>query len=462
MLTRVTLAGESPLTQRNLFVVVREAVMCGLAAVGLALLADRGYYGEWTFTAANLVHFNIAQDLATFYGQNDWHYYLSQGIPLTCTTFAPFVLAGLWKSTRAAQAVEGDVASLVPTRNALKALSFAALASIISLSLISHKEVRFITPLMPIFHVLAAPHILDFFTNVKVAAATAAASPPPRLQFRRTPLLALGVVINIIVAAYLSWFHAAGPNLVMTFLRNEFHVVHPGELAIDMDRRLPNTTSIAENTTTRQQQEEEVGGGRGGDELFALFLTPCHATPWRSHLVHPKLTARGLTCDPPVHTRPGSAERAAYQDETSRFFADPAAYLDAEVWPTTAMDSDSGSGSGSSIIPGRASPMARYIVAYDGLEDTLVEYFAARGGGSSKGGVKLQKVWSAWNGLFTDDERKAGNLNVWATGVYEEADKARMAAWDRQRQEARAERLREYEESKKQQRRQSEDVKQEL
>ncbi|KXJ97457.1 Alg9-like mannosyltransferase family-domain-containing protein [Microdochium bolleyi] len=420
MLTRATLEGESPLTQRNLFVMIREAIMCGLAAVGLAILADRAYYGQWTLTAANLIHFNIAQDLASFYGQNDWHYYLSQGIPLTCTTFAPFVLFGLWQSTRSRAA--DDVARPTSTKNALKALSLAALANIASLSLISHKEVRFITPLIPIFHVLAAPYITYFFTNAKAAAA---ACPPLQLRFKRTPVLALGLIINIVIAVYLSWFHAAGPNLVMTFLRNEFHELHPSSLAIDMDRRLPNTTSAAEVPVDPTTGEP--------DELFALFLTPCHATPWRSHLVHPRLSARGLTCDPPVHTAPGSAERAAYQDETSRFFADPAAYLDTEVWPVSV-----------GKVEARASPMARYIVAYDGLEGALVEYFS----GGRHDGVRLRKVWSAWNGLFTDDDRKAGNLNVWATGWYDEADKVRLAAWEKDQEEKRAKVLREYEERK--------------
>ncbi|KAH7041042.1 Alg9-like mannosyltransferase family-domain-containing protein [Microdochium trichocladiopsis] len=413
MLTRATLDGESPLTQRNLLVIFREAIVGGAVAIWLALLADRAYFGEWTFTAVNLVRFNVAQDLASFYGQNDWHYYLSQGIPLTCTTLAPFVLTGLWKSTSFGTG-ESDVAMPLKTRNALKTLSFAALTNIASLSLISHKEVRFITPLMPIFHVIAAPYVTFFFTNAKAAAAMC---PPPRLQWRRTPILALGVIANIVIAVYLSWFHAAGPNLVMSYLRNEFDEIHPESLAIDMDRRLPNVAALETKDTGAKQDAD--------NELFALFLTPCHATPWRSHLVHPKLAARGLTCDPPVHTQPGSPERAAYQDETSRFFADPAAWLDTELWPV--------------VVPGASdttntaaakAPMARYIVVYDGLEEMLVRYFEQNWQRLNVTGI--QKVWTAWNGLFTDDDRKAGNLNVWrVSGVYEETDRARKEARER-------------------------------
>lgn len=400
MLTRATLDGESPLTRRSLFIIVREAIVGGTAAICLALLADRAYFGEWTFTAANLVHFNIAQDLASFYGQNDWHYYLSQGIPLTSTTLAPFVLYGLWKSTGSS-----EIALPLKTRNALKALSFAALTNIASLSLISHKEVRFITPLMPIFHVIAAPHVASFFTNTQ---AIAAQCPPPQLQWRRRPLLALGVLVNVVIAAYLSWYHAAGSNTVMTFLREEFQVIHPGAVKIDARIQLSGS---ADNDHSNDTQ----------NELFALFLVPCHATPWRSHLAHLQLTAKGLTCDPPVHTQPGSAERAAYVDETSRFYADPVAWLDNELWPAQTSDAST-----------TKTPIARYIVAYDGLEDMLVEYFAEPSRHHVAYNVTgLEKVWTAWNGLFTDDDRKAGNLNVWKVkGPYEESDRVRKEKWD--------------------------------
>jgi phosphatidylinositol glycan class B len=40
------------------------------------------------------------------------------------------------------------------------------------------------------------------------------------------------------------------------------------------------------------------------------------------------------------------------------------------------------------------------------------------GAPGSKMGVKLKKVWSAWNGAFNEDWRRRGRLVVWDTGVY--------------------------------------------
>ncbi|KAI1102244.1 glycosyltransferase family 22 protein [Jackrogersella minutella] len=374
-LTRATLGGKSPLTRRNLLIIYREVLLCGSLVLGLSLLADRQYYGEWTFPPLTFLHFNVTQDLAVFYGQNDWHYYFSQGIPLLCTTIAPFVLKGLYKSLDAEKSNWP-----VTTSNALKALSFTVFTTIASLSFVSHKEVRFITPLLPAFHILAAPHITSFFTTVtEVASARSATA----LGWKRIPLLLAGLLVNVIIGGYLSCFHAAAPIKVMDFLRTEFEATHPKYLAIS-------------------RQIDALYDDDFSQELFALFLTPCHATPWRSHLVYPALRARALTCEPPVDTAPGSLQRQIYQDETRRFYADELGFLK-ELWPGDRPGED----------------MARYIVGYESIGSALHEYFDWSGpGGRHK--VELKEVWSSWNGLFTDDDRKAGRLVVWATGFYDQ------------------------------------------
>ncbi|KAI0603282.1 Alg9-like mannosyltransferase family-domain-containing protein [Biscogniauxia sp. FL1348] len=380
VLTRATLTGKSPLTRRVLLVLFREAILCGSFALGSSLLVDRQYFGNWTFPPFAWLHFNLAQDLAVFYGQNDWHYYLSQGIPLLCTTITPFALKGLVKSLDA-ESSNWPVA----TANALKALTFTILTTVASLSLVSHKEVRFITPLLPALHILAAPHVTAFFTTTASAAA-AATCPPPALGWKRKPLLAAGLLVNLVIGGYLSYFHAAAPIQVMDFLRGEFEALHPSHLSLSL-------SPGADDNSVSQ-------------ELFALFLTPCHATPWRSHLVYPALRARALTCEPPVDTAPGSAARAAYADETRRFYADPAGFLARELWPPAA--------------PGEH--MARYIVGFEGVGPALEAYFDPRSGSGpgARHRVRLRRVWTAWNGLFTDDERKAGRLVVWATGFYDD------------------------------------------
>ncbi|KAI1432339.1 glycosyltransferase family 22 protein [Xylaria sp. CBS 124048] len=380
MLTRFTLGGKSPLDRRVLFIFSREFFACGLLALGISLVCDRQYFGEWKFPPFAWLYFNLAKDLAKFYGQNDWHYYLLQGIPLLCTTMVPFVLQGLVKS------LDAESSYSVTTANTLKALTFIVITTICTLSLVSHKEVRFIQPLLPALHILAAPYITSFFTNISTSSAKIC--PPPALRWRRKPLLAIALLVNIVIGGYLSWFHAAAPIEVMSFLRGEFERVHPSQL--NFGRASPNAT-LTQNTINPPQ------------ELFALFLTPCHATPWRSHLIYPALSARALTCEPPLDTAPDSLERTTYQDETRRFYNDPVNFLAENMWPPGA--------------PGEH--MARYIVGFEGIETPLHMYFGSDGPGA-RHQIELREVWSAWNGLFTDDERKSGRLIVWETGYYDD------------------------------------------
>ena len=293
-LTRFTLDGASPLRKSTLLVLVREVVVCGSAVLAASVISDRMYFGFWTFPPYKWLYFNVSQSLAVFYGQMPWHYYLSQGLPLLSTTFLPFVLVGLYRATVSSQSTS------VLQSNTLKILSFAVLTTVGILSLISHKEVRFIYPLLPVLHVLAAPYIASFFT-MGPSSTTTSPTPTKTTTLRHKFFLANILSINLILATYLSTFHQPAAISVTTFLRHEFERLHPSLLSLSPSPAPPPPT------------EPEP-------ELFALFLTPCHSTPWRSHLVYPSLRARALTCEPPLRTAPGSAERAAYRDEADRFY----------------------------------------------------------------------------------------------------------------------------------------------
>jgi phosphatidylinositol glycan class B len=229
---------------------------------------DRWYYGFWTFPPFRFLYFNINQNLAVFYGKNRRDYYFTEGLPLLLTTALPFTLLGIYKSLRAT--------------NALSSLAWMAAFFILSLSLISHKEVRFLFPILPALHVLAA-------------------APLQRLVRSRGPLkkLCLGLLLaaTLAIAVYTSQVHQRGAVDVTHFLRAD----HEARMA---QSREPATTSVG-------------------------FLMPCHSTPWRSHLVHPGIRAWALGCEPPVDVP--AAERDGYLDEADRFYADPAAWVGGEM-----------------------------------------------------------------------------------------------------------------------------------
>lgn len=400
-LTRFTLRGRNPITLRVVFILFREALLCGGAALTLSGLSDRLYFGQWTFPPYHTMYFNLSQDLAVFYGEMDWHYYLSQGITQLAMTFLPFVLVGLYKFT-----TSFNPAATAMQSNALRTMSFAVITTIMILSFISHKEVRFIYPLLPILHILAAPSFAAFFT-----------APPGHQPSQTKTLILTGLLfVNLIIATYLSILHAAAPISVMHFIRHKYEHIYPERLGLHPSQPVMNHYHTF-NTT---------GEAPGTDELFALFLTPCHTTPWRSRLIYPHLRARALTCEPPVHTAPRSAERSAYRDETKRFYHGfggeegvedwGVGFLGEEMWPLLA-DTDGKQGVGKV----RGGEVPRYIVGFESIEPMLTTFFdKEKGGPGGDMGVRLKKVWTGWNGLFSDDERKEGWLCVWDTGVFPE------------------------------------------
>ncbi|TLS23262.1 uncharacterized protein PpBr36_05981 [Pyricularia pennisetigena] len=395
--TRFTLDGRSPLDTGSIVSLMVNIIISGLSVLAVSVLADRFYFGFWTFPPYNWLYFNLSQSLSLFYGRNDWHYYLSQGIPLLTTTCLPFVCIGLWKSTGLAL-VPGLTVS---QSNAVKTLSFAVLALVGALSTISHKEVRFIYPLLPILHLIAAPYVYRFFTSHETTSPSAAKnSSPSKPRLRHKYILGGCLAVNIILGGYLSAFHQPAPLSVMHFLRHEYERIHPGSLVLG--QATPSSGHMAPLAPTGKGTNTDTDH-HPDKELFALFLTPCHSTPWRSHLVYPGLHARALTCEPPIHTEPGTRERDEYLDEADRFYADKAAFLATEMWP---QDKDA-----RQLLP-------RYIVGFEGIEEDLQRFFDRRHGQGAELGVELRRVWEGWNGFFNEDARRRGLLVVWDTGVF--------------------------------------------
>lgn len=377
MLTRFSLDGASPLTSKTVLSLAIEAVVCGSSVLVVSLLSDRFYFGFWTFPPFQWLHFNLTRALAVFYGRNDWHYYLSQGLPLLTTTFLPFAIIGLYKST-----------GLAASSNAVRTLSFAVFATIGTLSTITHKEVRFIYPLLPILDVIAAPHVCSYFLSEPASSAPASPQtrPAARPILRRKALLGALLGINVTLAGVLSLLHQPAVLSVLNFLRGEYENLYPDGPTL---RQLPHGSSAP----------SDGNSGPGPNEPFVLFLTPCHSTPWRSHLVYPGLQARALTCEPPLHTQPGTRERDEYMTEADRFYADPDSFLAGEMWP--------------GISSSDASQIPRYIVGFEGIQDDLLHFFDSPTGSGAGLAIRPRRVWEGWNGFFNEDPQRRGKLLVW-------------------------------------------------
>lgn len=351
------------------------------AIVTLSAVADRLFYDLWTFPPLRFLYFNIAQSLAVFYGRNDWHYYASQGYPLLLTTALPFALVGLYRTLMNKTSTAVD-----KVQTAIRVqLATVCLVMPLVLSLISHKEVRFIYPLLPALHILAAPPLVQFFYP-------AINSRSSRHTPRRLTLIFL-VLVNVVIALYTTLYHASGILNVLTYLRHQ-HEVHSS----DTKQTLPPSMGTT----------PEHG-------ITAGFLMPCHSTPWRSHLIYPTINAWALSCEPPIDFT--AEQKATYRDEADQFYDDPATFLRTNMAgglrhlprrPTYASGPRSLSHTSTSAA---THEWPDYLIFFAQLEQTLHPLLR----GSSYG-----ECWRTFNTAWHDDWRRTGDVVVWCLDTAEQ------------------------------------------
>ncbi|OCT46705.1 GPI mannosyltransferase 3 [Cladophialophora carrionii] len=278
-----------PLGEKKMF--ARETVICGSTILLLSAVVDRIFYHAWVFPPVNFLRVNVLQSLASFYGNNDWHYYMTQGYPLLLTTALPFTLVGLYRFWQSSN--ERPIEDATPAGQiGLRLLARTSLLVPAAFSLISHKEVRFIYPLLPALHIITALPVSSFFLSSPTQQST---STQPAL--RRRPILLPILALNFAIAYYTSQVHNSGIISLTTYLRGEFE-----------------THYLA-----------------GQANMTIGTLMPCHSTPWRSHLQYPATSdepgIRGwvLTCEPPLDLN--QTQKQTYLDEADQFYANPATWI---------------------------------------------------------------------------------------------------------------------------------------
>lgn len=241
------------------------------SAVAFLFLLDSVYYNKPTFTPVNFLRTNLSS-VSLFYGADPWHYYITQAIPILCTTGLPFVLHGIWTTLTAPR-------HNTPSRTMLATI----LWSIAIYSLGGHKEWRFLHPILPLFHVFAAQSLINIcssnYRGRKVGEkSTYSRASDLRISKRRATLARFD--LPDIPAVYLCLIFLTLPASLYVVL---FYCDAPVSV-LSYFRALPSK-ELANST---------VG-----------FLMPCHSTPGFAYLHRKELTDGGswaLGCEPPLQS----------------------------------------------------------------------------------------------------------------------------------------------------------------
>ncbi|KAJ6003477.1 hypothetical protein N7451_006024 [Penicillium sp. IBT 35674x] len=368
--------------QRKIF--VREVLFCGSSILTVSAVADRFFYGFWTFPPLRFLYFNIAQSLAVFYGRNNWHYYLTEGYPLLLTTMIPFAIPGLYLTLTTP---ESPASNREQTNIRVQLAMICAFMPFI-LSFISHKEVRFIYPLLPSLHILAAPRLVQFFWPA--FSSNSHAYTPKRLT-----LLFL-IFVNGIIALYTSIYHASGPLNVLEYLRRQ-HETHSSSR---------NLVTPSSSVSPAPESGITVG-----------FLMPCHSTPWRSHMVYPSINAWALSCEPPIGLN--ETQKAVYRDEADQFYDDPDGFLRQNmVGGLRHLPRQPSFVTGSQSLASSPDRLMLHEWPDYLLEPTLHQLIQS----------SYRECWRTWNTAWHDDWRRRGDIVVWCL------DPAEQDAWRSQTQ----------------------------
>ncbi|KAK2805808.1 hypothetical protein FQN50_006084 [Emmonsiellopsis sp. PD_5] len=358
-------------TPSELRALIYETAISGTTVLGVSTIFDRIYYGFWTFPPFRFLYFNLAQSLAVFYGRNDWHYYISQGYPLLLTTALPFTLFGLF------QAYSSRPKKITSRESIRRQLAIICVFMPTVLSLISHKEVRFIYPLLPSLLIITSPPLVSYF---KPAVSSSSSSNIPRRL-----LLIFIILASIYISYYTTLSHASGAINVMDYLRRQYDSHYPSS------QQHISTTSAATQIMT-------VG-----------FLMPCHSTPWRSHLIFPNIHAWALSCEPPVNLSP--AEKTTYLDEADQFYADPLGFLRSNM--TGGLHSFPQKPSYQLPPPTNPAPHTTktkhtwpdYLTFFSPLEPTLRSALPSP--------TPYAECYRTWNTAWHDDARRKGDIIIW-------------------------------------------------
>lgn len=161
--------------------------------------------------------------------------------------------------------------------------------TVLFFSLVAHKEFRFVQHLTPVFMIWAGLGLHWISRHVE----------RPTLY----TLIMMHCLLNTLAGVYIGFFHQRGTVTVTTDLANWVE---------------------------------------SGDQV--VFLTPCHATPFHSHIHHPEVQLHFLDCSPDLK---GSGQ----PHEEARFYADPVGWWEHHV-------------------AAREVPVSEYVVVF---EESLVQ-----------------------------------------------------------------------------------------
>lgn len=241
--------------------VIAPGLAIAAAALALGAVIDRVGLGAWTLPVLSFLSYNVGGAGGDYYGVHPWHWYFSNGLPAVVGPMLPVISLGL------ADVALGWARGLREAGGA-RLLAATALAPVAVLSLLSHKEFRFLMPVTPALWALGAAPARSLWVS------------------GRGSRLIVGALLlaNLPALLFFGLLHQRAPMAASEWLASHSHHIRD-----------------------------------------VMLLTPCHAMPYHSHLHAPDLALYSLDCSPPGRRPPGHPQTGL--DDSDLFRSDPLRFL---------------------------------------------------------------------------------------------------------------------------------------
>ncbi|CAD5115662.1 DgyrCDS4617 [Dimorphilus gyrociliatus] len=226
----------------------------------LSSIVDRIFYGKWENVQYNFLKQNVLNNIGSFYGSHSWHWYITQGLPVVLGSQTIALVLGLRKCQE-------------------RICIFLVVWTIFILSLLDHKEFRFLLPIVPLSMHICASYLNQLTENTSEKDDNKSV----KSKYSTTQLIVIFLIAtNLPIALYTCLLHQRGTIDVMKFISND-------------NQKTLNDTRV-------------------------LFLMPCHSTPYYSYM-HRNISMRFLTCEPNL------TGISNYTDEAEIFYQNPISWI---------------------------------------------------------------------------------------------------------------------------------------
>lgn len=340
----------------QMWTTLKSYIVVGCSTLLLSATIDRLFCGQWIFVQYSFLKFNVLSGGGSFYGTHPWHWYLTQGYPVIMGTFLVPFLVGAWRA-----------------RN--KVPLFVIIWTTFVYSFLSHKEFRFLMPILPLSFHYCGMYFQSLCKKPKLKRKKQVNQKKDNIYGSHESLISSidgseSNTTEISSEHSQASIDASGMTVDTDNIKDKIEEAPP-QIAEEAKRRDLTTDEILAELEKKQHDTHKQNLSKAKicviillvtnipvamyfclihqrgtilvmkylhdasqeQNIDVMFLMPCHSTPYYSY-IHKKIKMRFLTCEPNIN------QRENYTDEADVFFNNPVQWLKKEYngitqpWPS--------------------------------------------------------------------------------------------------------------------------------